>query len=61
MSAVAGIGTSNDPLVGEGGPANAAALNLADAVAAAPNGDIYLADRNSVRLLQINDGILNAV
>ena len=61
VSAIAGIGTSNDPLAGEGGPANAAALNLADAVAAAPTGEIYIADRNSGRLLQVKDGILNVL
>ena len=42
-------------------PRNAATLNLADAVAAAPSGDVYIADRNSGRLLQIHEGILNAV
>ena len=55
------MGVSNDPLAGEGGPANAATLNLADAVAAAPTGEIYIADRNSGRLLQVKDGILNVL
>lgn len=43
---------------GEGGPATEAAVNNADDVAVAPNGDIYLADFNSARLLRIHDGIL---
>ncbi|HEY6569500.1 MAG TPA: Hsp70 family protein, partial [Candidatus Limnocylindrales bacterium] len=61
VSAIAGVGASNEPLAGEGGPANAATLNLADAVAAAPTGEIYIADRNSGRLLQVKDGILNVL
>ena len=60
VSAFAGLGTSNNPTVGEGGPATAAALNLAEDVAAAPNGDVWIADRNSRRLLLVRDGILTA-
>ena len=44
--------------IGEDGPATEAALNNAEDVEVAPNGDIYIADRNSARLLRIRDGIL---
>jgi serine/threonine-protein kinase len=44
--------------VGEEGPANLAALNLAVDLAVAPNGDIYIADYNTARLLRIIDGTL---
>ena len=61
VTVYAGVGPSNDRTGGEGGPANAATLNLADAVTVATNGDVFIADRNSGRLLQIHEGILNAV
>jgi serine/threonine-protein kinase len=44
--------------VGEDGPANFAALNFAVDLAVAANGDIYIADYNSARLLRIRDGTL---
>jgi hypothetical protein len=61
VSIVAGISGSNDARAGEGGPATSAALNLAEEVAVAPNGDIYIADRNSSRLLRISGGTLTVV
>lgn len=44
--------------IGEDGPATEAALNNAEDVTTGPNGDIYIADINSGRLLRIRDGIL---
>jgi actin-like ATPase involved in cell morphogenesis/sugar lactone lactonase YvrE len=61
VTLVAGIGSSNDPLVGEGGPPDSAALNLAGGLAVAPNGDIYIADTNTQRVLRIHDNILSVV
>jgi hypothetical protein len=55
---VAGVAPPVFGTVGEGGPATEAALNNAEDVAVAPNGDIYVADYNSARLLRISDGIL---
>lgn len=55
---VAGVPPPATGTVGENGPATEAALNNADDVAVAPNGDIYIADYNSARLLRIRDGIL---
>ena len=55
---VAGIPPPETGTIGEGGPATEAALNSADEIAVAPNGDIYIADSNSSRLLRIRDGIL---
>lgn len=55
---VAGVAPPVFGTVGEGGPATEAALNNAEDVAVAPNGDIYIADYNSARLLRISDGIL---
>lgn len=55
---VAGVPPPATGTVGEGGPATEAALNSADDVMVAPNGDIYLADYNSARLLRIREGIL---
>ncbi|MGQ0849578.1 MAG: FGLLP motif-containing membrane protein, partial [Actinomycetota bacterium] len=55
---VAGLPAPATGTIGEGGPATEAALNNADDVAVAPNGDIYIADYNSARLLRIRDGIL---
>ena len=58
MVHVAGIPPPDVGNIGEGGPAAEAALNNAEDVAVAPNGDIYIADRNSARLLRIRDGVL---
>ena len=55
---VAGLPPPAVGTVGEDGPAADAALNNAEDVAVAPNGDIYIADYNSARLLRIRDGIL---
>jgi hypothetical protein len=55
---VAGVPAPATGTVGEDGPATEAALNNAEDVAVAPNGDIYLADANSSRLLRISDGTL---
>ena len=55
---MAGVAPPVFGTVGEGGPATEAALNNAEDVAVAPNGDIYVADYNSARLLRISDGIL---
>ncbi len=55
---VAGLPAPAVGTVGEGGPAAQAALNNAEDVEVAPNGDIYIADRNTQRLLRIRDGIL---
>ncbi len=55
---VAGIPPPATGTVGENGPATEAALNLAESVAVALNGDIYIADFNTARLLRIRDGIL---
>lgn len=55
---VAGVPAPTVGAVGEGGPANQAALNSAEDVEVAGNGDIYVADRNSQRLLRIRDDIL---
>ena len=58
MVEVAGVEPPVTGTVGEDGPATEAALNSAEDVAVAPNGDIYIADYNSSRLLRIRDGIL---
>lgn len=55
---VAGVPAPGVGTIGEDGPADQAALNNAEDVATAPNGDIYIADYNSQRLLRIRDGIL---
>jgi hypothetical protein len=55
---VAGVPAPGVGTVGEDGPATQAALNNAEDVAVAPNGDIFIADANSSRLLRIRDGIL---
>ena len=55
---IAGLPPPAVGTVGEDGPAADAALNNAEDVAVAPNGDIYIADYNSARLLRIRDGIL---
>jgi hypothetical protein len=55
---VAGLPPPAVGTVGEDGPAADAALNNAEDVAVAPNGDVYIADYNSARLLRIRDGIL---
>ncbi|HJU52142.1 MAG TPA: hypothetical protein VJ815_07385, partial [Acidimicrobiia bacterium] len=47
---VAGVPPPAVGTVGEDGPATSAALNNAEDVAVAPNGDIYIADFNSARL-----------
>lgn len=56
---VAGVPPPTTGTIGEGGPATEAALNNAEDIAVAPNGDIYIADANSQRLLVIQGGILN--
>lgn len=61
VTTVAGIGGTNNPLAGEGGPAVSAALSLSDDVAIAPNDDVYLADRNTSRVLRIRDEILTVL
>lgn len=58
VSLVAGIDRAQSATAGEDGPATEAALNNAEDIAVAPNGDVYIADRNSQRLLKISDGIL---
>ena len=58
MVHVAGVPPPAVGTVGEDGPATSAALNNAEDVAVAPNGDIYIADFNSARLLRIREGIL---
>ena len=55
---VAGVPAPTVGTVGEDGPATEAALNNAEDVEGAPNGDIYIADFNSARLLRIREGIL---
>jgi hypothetical protein len=55
---VAGLPPPAVGTVGEDGPAADAALNNAEDVAVAPNGDVYIADYNSARLLRIRNGIL---
>lgn len=58
IETVAGLEPPAVGTIGEDGPANQAALNNAEDVAIAPNGDIYIADYQSSRLLRIRDGIL---
>jgi len=61
VTAVAGVLGATDPLTGEGGPATSAALNLAADVAVGRNGDIYIADYNSSRVVRIRSGTLSAL
>lgn len=58
IETVAGLDAPAVGTIGENGPADQAALNNAEDVAVAPNGDIYIADYQSSRLLRISDGIL---
>lgn len=55
---VAGLPAPAVGTIGEGGPATEASLNNAEDVEVAPNGDIYIADYQSSRLLRIRGGIL---
>lgn len=58
IETVAGLEPPAVGTIGEDGPADQAALNNAEDVVVAPNGDIYIADYQSSRLLRIRDGIL---
>jgi hypothetical protein len=61
LSIVAGTTQAIDQRAGEGGPAAGAKLNAAEDVTVAPDGDIYIADNATQRLLKISDGILTVV
>lgn len=61
VTAFAGTATGSDLTVGEGGPATQAGISLADDIAVGPNGDVYVADHNTGRLLRIRDDILTAL
>jgi sugar lactone lactonase YvrE/actin-like ATPase involved in cell morphogenesis len=46
---------------GLGGPATAAGLDRPESVAVARNGDVYLTDNSSQRLLKVSDGVITLV
>ena len=59
ITTAAGTGASG--YSGDGGPATRATLNQPYSLQIDANGDIYIADRNTGRVLRIHDGILDVV
>ena len=64
ITTFAGVGTVNsaDAFSGDGGPATQAELNGPDAVAVAPDGSVYIADRLNDRVRRVDtNGIIDTV